>query len=1212
MALVLKDRVKETTTTTGTGSLSLLGQSIGYQAFSVIGNGNTCYYAISATTSNEWEVGIGTYSTTGPTLARTTILASSNSGSVVNLSAGTKDVYVVYPAGKAIYEEANGETLINGGPITVVGTGVTSIPSLPAELGKFIGNVNSFAQIYNLNQNDGSTASADFVAYNDETTDGYTHFTDMGINSSNYTSIDYPIFTPGAGYIYHDGDDFFIGNQTANKDIVLFAGGVQVSDEVIRISGTDRSVSMVLDLNVGNDLDVTGAASFGSTVLLNQDPTIALQAATKQYVDNQVTAGLHIHEPVRVETTANLTATYTQGGTTFNITDISGTDTVTTSTTHGLSVNDQIWLTTTAGNGLFTNTAYFVFSTPAANQLTLSLTFNGTQITGLTNASGLAYATRANSGVGATLTNAGAQSEIFVDGLFPDVGERIMVRLQTAAEQNGVYVVTVRGNLSTNWVLTRATDSNKVNPADPNGVGTGDYYFTREGDLNAGDSHVLTTEPNTMIIGYTPLTYTQFSGGVIYTGTAPINVTGQVISLTGTVAATNGGTGTNTVATGDLLYGSASDTWSKLPAGAAYKSLVMNAGGTNVEWNAVALNQSGAISGSLGATNGGTGQNSYALGDTLYSSATNTLAKLSGNTSTTKQYLSQTGTGSASAAPSWATLSAADIGSGTLPAVRGGTGQSSYAVGDLLYADTTTTLAKLADAATGNVLLSGGTNTAPLYGKVGLGTHISGVLAVSNGGTGLSTLLGSGAVLYADTTGSIGQNGDFTFNGSTLSAPNLQTYVDLTFFNTGLGNRIRGDMSNATVANRLSFQTSTVNGITDINAIPNGTGIQSQFSIHNNSDTTNCARGTYLINTTEASIRSNILGSGTYVPLTMWTGGSERLRITTSGDVGIGSSATNRLNLTYDSVGGGATIGPNSTSGSTFLTFGTSLSGTYGERMRINSAGDVLVGTTAAAYSLAGRGVIELNGSSDSLMAWKRANASLFYIHNNSGGIDVWNTANTFTRFGTNGAERMRIAAAGNVGIGATAASNPSTSLDVSGVAADPSLTANTGVFRIQTSTSNEVQIGTQPASPFGAWIQTKQTNNSGASFPLLLNPLGGDIGIGTASPSSIGANYTTLDIRGSAGGGIRFGVSASTNFQMYADAFSVAMFTGGAVPIIFFNNSTERMRLTAFGGLAFGSATAYGVQNAALISNGDAPPSWSQTASLGSFFYQNAFMGGF
>lgn len=102
MALVLKDRVKESSTTTGTGTITLAGAATGYQSFSAIGNGNTTYYCIAAQTGTEWEVGIGTYTSSGTTLSRTTILASSNSGSAVNFSAGTKDVFVTYPAGRSV------------------------------------------------------------------------------------------------------------------------------------------------------------------------------------------------------------------------------------------------------------------------------------------------------------------------------------------------------------------------------------------------------------------------------------------------------------------------------------------------------------------------------------------------------------------------------------------------------------------------------------------------------------------------------------------------------------------------------------------------------------------------------------------------------------------------------------------------------------------------------------------------------------------------------------------------------------------------------------------------------------------------------------------------------------------------------------------------------------------------------------------------------
>lgn len=101
MAFVLADRVKETTTTTGTGTITLAGAATGYQSFSAVGNGNSTFYCIAGQSGSEWEVGIGTYTSAGTTLSRDTVLASSNSGSLVTFSAGTKDVFVTYPAGKA-------------------------------------------------------------------------------------------------------------------------------------------------------------------------------------------------------------------------------------------------------------------------------------------------------------------------------------------------------------------------------------------------------------------------------------------------------------------------------------------------------------------------------------------------------------------------------------------------------------------------------------------------------------------------------------------------------------------------------------------------------------------------------------------------------------------------------------------------------------------------------------------------------------------------------------------------------------------------------------------------------------------------------------------------------------------------------------------------------------------------------------------------------
>ena len=123
MALVLADRVKETTTTAGTGTVTLDGAATGFQSFAVIGNGNTTYYTIAGQTSSEWEVGVGTYTSSGTLLARTTVLSNSagTQPSALSFSAGTKDVFVTYPAGYAVASTNVGSS---GQLLTSNGTGV--------------------------------------------------------------------------------------------------------------------------------------------------------------------------------------------------------------------------------------------------------------------------------------------------------------------------------------------------------------------------------------------------------------------------------------------------------------------------------------------------------------------------------------------------------------------------------------------------------------------------------------------------------------------------------------------------------------------------------------------------------------------------------------------------------------------------------------------------------------------------------------------------------------------------------------------------------------------------------------------------------------------------------------------------------------------------------------------------------------------------------
>jgi len=130
MALVIADRVKDSTTTAGTGTITLSGTPpTGFQNFSVIGNGNTTYYCIVGQTGSEWEVGVGTYTSSGTTLARTTVLSNSSATqpSALSFSAGTKDVFVTYPSEYSAYTGGSQGIVLNNTTISAnytIDTGV--------------------------------------------------------------------------------------------------------------------------------------------------------------------------------------------------------------------------------------------------------------------------------------------------------------------------------------------------------------------------------------------------------------------------------------------------------------------------------------------------------------------------------------------------------------------------------------------------------------------------------------------------------------------------------------------------------------------------------------------------------------------------------------------------------------------------------------------------------------------------------------------------------------------------------------------------------------------------------------------------------------------------------------------------------------------------------------------------------------------------------
>jgi len=183
----------------------------------------------------------------------------------------------------------------------------------------------------------------------------------------------------------------------------------------------------------------------------------------------------------------------------------------------------------------------------------------------------------AGDGVGATLTNAGTQAALTIDGVLTTVGMRVLIYNQTNAVQNGVYTVTTVGTVSTNWVLTRATDANTYGLRDPNALGFNDAFFVQAGSTGAGETYVVTTT-GVIVFGTTAITFAQISAAQVYTAGNGLTLTGTQFALTAPVTAVNGGSGQISYTTGDLLYASNSTTLSKRAIGTEGYALRVTSG----------------------------------------------------------------------------------------------------------------------------------------------------------------------------------------------------------------------------------------------------------------------------------------------------------------------------------------------------------------------------------------------------------------------------------------------------------------------------------------------------------------------------------------------------------------------------------------------------------------------------------------------------------
>lgn len=377
----------------------------------------------------------------------------------------------------------------------------------------------------------------------------------------------------------------------------------------------------------------------------------------------------------------------TLGTSTANITTANITaGTVTTTPASGNDLVNKTYVDTLAASGI-----HFHQPVRVESPINLNATYNN-----------------GTAGVGATLTNAGTQVALVVDGVTVNVADRVLVYEQTDQTQNGIYVVTDTGSGATNWILTRSTDADTYVINSANGLSEGSTVFVQEGTTGAGETYTCNTG-GTITFGTTNITFAQISSAQIYSAGTGLTLSGTQFSITNT-----GTAGT---------YGSASN----VPV------FVTNAQGqvTSVTNTAIAIT-SAAVSGLAASATIDTTNAANITTGTL------DVGRLSGS------YTGITGVG---------TLTAGTWNGSVIGAVYGGTGFGSYTVGDLLFADTTTSLAKLAGAAVGNALISGGVASAPSYGKIGLATHVDGTLPVANGGTGI-TSLGAGVATFLETPSS--------------------------------------------------------------------------------------------------------------------------------------------------------------------------------------------------------------------------------------------------------------------------------------------------------------------------------------------------------------------------------------------------------------------------------------------------------------------------
>jgi hypothetical protein len=536
MALVVNDRVQQTGTANTTVSFTLTGSVLGFQSFAIIGNGNTTYYAATDTSGN-WEVGIGTYSTTGPTLTRTTILSSSNSGSAVTFS-GTVTVFVTYPSEKSINYDANGVATI-GSTLSYSDTGI---------IGSFASTVAGYNQVILQNKSSATNASSNLNVSNDVST-STTGYAELGINSSTFSNGSGAFNIPGASYLASASTDLAIGtygaynihfvtnSNTTDAMTIFNDGGVSLGGQPDPGIGTLYANNVYLGFS-----SITAAA--GTTVLTNASSawqqvvgtttqTIQLPVATTLYKGLAYTIANNSTGVVTVKDSSGATVdTIVGGGVDILVLTANGTSAGTWSAySYVPATYDFSTTTANFGGATITNATY--------QGNTIASGYGGTGLTTFTAANNAIYSTSSSTLTAGTLPvpAGGTGQTSFTAGYIPYGNTSAALQSSSLLQFNGSYLQVGGGSVLGGATNPIAAFSQSAN----NYVQT--YTYNNNTGISTSADFVAYTNNSTDTHGWADLGFTGSNyADPVYTVTGP-----NEAYLLGSAPSASG-------ATGNLVY----------------------------------------------------------------------------------------------------------------------------------------------------------------------------------------------------------------------------------------------------------------------------------------------------------------------------------------------------------------------------------------------------------------------------------------------------------------------------------------------------------------------------------------------------------------------------------------------------------------------------------------------------------------------------------